>query len=580
MTLESLSRVDEPDIQSNRTHPDRQKDDMEFRAGVRAGSGRAAASRPQWVERTYRTFTAAQRAHTKILIGGLTAAHDQLLSAALAPLGYQIEVMRTPDNEALEIGKAYCDRAMCNPAYYVVGNLLRCLTHLRDQEGLTPAAINQCYVSVTANGCGPCRYGLYMGQFRRALRETGFEGFRVLDFDQTPDKAEARQDLGLDVNIRMLFRLAQALILGDVVNLLKHRIRPYELTPGETDAAVARNLARLCAALKRKQGLCSALRRLRRELGAIPVDRSRVKPKVAIIGEIWAQTTEGEGNYRLPAFLEGEGAEVETQPLTTWILSRFWEPRYDLVQTANLLSKSGSDGKDAPHGLWWKVPALHAGEGLVRLYFSLYARLSGLRGYALPSVEELSRISAPFYDPNQKGGEMFMEVGKLLQYASHSSANLVVSVKPFGCMPSSAVSDGVQSIVTERNPRTLFLSIETTGDGEVNVQSRVQMQLFKATQAARGEAQRALDSTGITQSEAHKYLERNPRLNHALHHRAGRFASRAANIFEEIGLRPRYRLRRLWRRLRPAPAGPVTYEATSNRTLSTREYAKHGSEGD
>jgi predicted nucleotide-binding protein (sugar kinase/HSP70/actin superfamily) len=80
-----------------------------------------------------------------------------------------------------------------------------------------------------------------------------------------------------------------------------------------------------------------------------------------------------------------------------------------------------------------------------------------------------------------------MEVGKLIQSVVKRKAHMVVSVKPFGCMPSSGVSDGVQSLITARYPEAIFCAIETTGDGAVNVQSRVQMDLFKARQKARQE---------------------------------------------------------------------------------------------
>ena len=74
---------------------------------------------------------------------------------------------------------------------------------------------------------------------------------------------------------------------------------------------------------------------------------------------------------------------------------------------------------------------------------------------------------------------------------------MTISVKPFGCMPSSGVSDGVQSLITERYPDAIFLPIETTGDGAINVYSRVQMMLFKAKQAAKKELDEALAKTGL-----------------------------------------------------------------------------------
>ena len=70
---------------------------------------------------------------------------------------------------------------------------------------------------------------------------------------------------------------------------------------------------------------------------------------------------------------------------------------------------------------------------------------------------------------------------------------MTLSVKPFGCMPSAGVSDGVQSAITEKFPGTIFCPVETSGDGRVNFYSRVQMYLFKAKQAALAEYERALD---------------------------------------------------------------------------------------
>ena len=93
-----------------------------------------------------------------------------------------------------------------------------------------------------------------------------------------------------------------------------------------------------------------------------------------------------------------------------------------------------------------------------------------------------------------------MEVGKLIHFVEDKVNHMTLSVKPFGCMPSSGVSDGVQSYVTTRWPEAIFLPIETTGDGEVNIHSRVQMMLFKARQRAREEFQQALDEATIDEA--------------------------------------------------------------------------------
>ena len=71
---------------------------------------------------------------------------------------------------------------------------------------------------------------------------------------------------------------------------------------------------------------------------------------------------------------------------------------------------------------------------------------------------------------------------------------MVLSLKPFGCMPSTQ-SDGVMAAVASRCEEMLFLSIETSGEGEINAQSRVQMALGEAKRKARAEFDQALQST-------------------------------------------------------------------------------------
>lgn len=80
---------------------------------------------------------------------------------------------------------------------------------------------------------------------------------------------------------------------------------------------------------------------------------------------------------------------------------------------------------------------------------------------------------------------------------------MTISVKPFACMPSSGVSDGVQSLITERYPDAIFLPIETTGDGAINVYSRIQMILFKGKQAAQKEFNEALTKKRLTTNPLH-----------------------------------------------------------------------------
>ena len=64
-------------------------------------------------------------------------------------------------------------------------------------------------------------------------------------------------------------------------------------------------------------------------------------------------------------------------------------------------------------------------------------------------------------------------------------------------MPSSGVSDGLQSIPMGKWPEAIFLPIENTGNGKVNVYSLVQMMLFKARMKAKSGFEKELAKSGM-----------------------------------------------------------------------------------
>ena len=100
-------------------------------------------------------------------------------------------------------------------------------------------------------------------------------------------------------------------------------------------------------------------------------------------------------------------------------------------------------------------------------------------------------LANPFYNQFARGGEGHLEVGKNVYYTKNHLCHMVLALKPFGCMPSSQ-SDGVQSAVANHFKEMIFLPIETSGEGEINAHSRVQMALGEAKVKARMEFEQAL----------------------------------------------------------------------------------------
>lgn len=515
----------------------------QFEIDERKRLGLPVENSKHWFDEVPREFTADQRAHTTILVSGLTMAHDLFIQAALRGIGYKVLAMDTPDNDALQFGREYGNRGQCNPTYFTVGNLVKYLDGLRER-GMSKDEIVKNHVFITAGACGPCRFGTYVTEYRKALRDSGFDGFRVLLFQQTGGLKQATgEGVGLEMNPTFFWGVVRAVMIGDALNALGYRIRPYEVEAGAADRALEQSKKIISDAFENNTSLPLALYRVRRTMGKVKVDRTRPKPRVGIIGEFWAMTTEGDGNYGLQRFLEAEGAEPDIQLVTAWLLYMIWQGGYDTKQRSTLRGFDENKGEGGSKfslkgvDVRKRMATLWAAEQVLRGLFQTVAHAIGLYDFHLPDMNQIAEISHSFYDNNLRGGEGHMEVGKLIQNVAYSKVNMTLSVKPFGCMPSSSVSDGIQSFITELYPQGIFLPIETNGDGAVNVYSRVQMQLFKAKQLAQKEVDKALADVGMTIEEVRKYLDKHPSMAHAFHRAPHKAGCTAADLIYEVGAR-------------------------------------------
>lgn len=498
---------------------------------------------------TERPFTAEERDRVTILFGGLTWKHERLIQAVFRGCGYRCQTLPNPDLAAFQIGKEYGNNGQCNPTYFTVGNLIQFLRSL-EAQGLSRQEILDNYVFFTAGSCGPCRFGMYESEYRMALENAGFGGFRVLLFQQDDGIRAGSGNPGLKFSVDLGMGALNALNLGDVINDLVYQIRPYETVPGTTDQAMQEVVDQLSDFLQNRkryevlqrtpawisqrlagnkklkdvfntlgkvldhlyaEDFLKVMRNACQRLDQVEVDRIRIKPIVKITGEFWAQLTEGDGNFNMFTFLEQEGAQVHVEPIGCWVTYLLYEAR------ANAEARKGLDSP-YPNPRWWewrkrlanewrfrrKWLLLWLSEGIWRRQYARAARHLGSLTHALVPQRELARLAHPFYHSLARGGEGHLEVGKNVYYTTNRTCHMVLALKPFGCLPSSQ-SDGVQSAVVNRFRDMIFLPIETAGEGEINAHSRVQMALGEAKIKAKAEFEQALASTGKKLDEIRKY---------------------------------------------------------------------------
>ncbi len=440
----------------------------------------------QWRDIPQEPIEYAPKKETIMLVGGLTILQDRLVETALNSIGENFVALPNPDFESFQKGKAFGNRGQCNPTYFTVGNLVKYLQKLRDEKGIPTEEIVKKYAYVTAGGCGPCRFGMYITEYKKALRDAGFDGFRITSFEHDKGIFQGKDEVEqlLNLSPKFFIILVKAIIIGDIMNILGYKMRPYEVKKGSVDEAMEACRLLVSHAFEEKSNLTKALWKCRSILEKVELDRLQPKAKVLVMGEFWAAMTEGDGNYNLHRFLEAEGAECIPQPVMNRLMLSIWEAERKLQKKEELTVDTDKkvDFSNVKSRIMIKLA-----KTAVKTHFGLYAKAIGLHDYEIPNMEKLAALSEQYYTLDCEGGEGHLEVAHLIESVKDNLSHLTISVKPFGCMPSSAVSDGVQSLVTNRFPAANFLSIETSGEGAANFYSRVQMALFKAKQSAKEE---------------------------------------------------------------------------------------------
>jgi predicted nucleotide-binding protein (sugar kinase/HSP70/actin superfamily) len=505
--------------------------------------------------------------------------HEQLIVAGLRGLGYNAGLIATPEKADFQAGKEFGNNGQCNPTYFTVGALVNHLRRMRDEDGTPLEDILDRNIFITAGACGPCRFGMYEAEFRLALRNSGFDGFRVVLFEQKAGLDQASPEAGVEFGLNFFISILNSFMIGDLLNEVAYSIRPYEVERGQTEAVFARCLALCRDALREKDydtihagalavllswvtpvnGAVAAATFVDQLCGThytdvlascratidenIEVDYLRPKPICKITGEFWAQTTEGDGNFRMFRFLEGEGAEVLVEPVTTWLTYMLNQSANEARDRAGLHAEAGSAPATglraraaAAVTLRRKLFRLTLAQRLLSREYERFRAALGGTAHQLAGQPELQRLGHPYYNSRAGGGEGHLEVARNIHYSNKELCHMVLSLKPFGCMPSTQ-SDGAQAAVASHFKDMIYIPIETSGEGDIGAHSRVQMALGEAKARAKEGFRRAVQETGYTLADLRAFVATRRDLRRPLQnipHRAG-VVGRAATFALHVG---------------------------------------------
>ena len=336
-------------------------------------------------------------------------------AAAFRSVGIDADVCPESDRRTHELGARHTSGEECLPARITLGNFLKIV----EQPGFAPE--RTAFFMPTADG--PCRFGQYAPYITSVLRD--------LNLDQVTVFAPSSRDGygGIGVQARELMRTAlRGLVCSDILRAVVHRIRPYEVTPGDTDSvyasaitAVERVLERPGVAHKvRMQQLKAALIDARGQFRQVATHHAGHRVLIGVVGEIFCRLTPF-ANESVIRKIEELGGECVLAPIVEWVWYTNGEHQKRLRRQGRRVSKAMLVAKISDY------VQRHDEHQLYRVF------KQDLRGREEPPVDKVLEFSQPYLPHTGALGEMTLSVGKAVCHY-HQGCDGVADISPFTCM--------------------------------------------------------------------------------------------------------------------------------------------------
>lgn len=402
--------------------------------------------------------------------------------AFLKRSGYTFLDLGDHVKEDVRWGKEYGNRMECNPMYFTSGSIIRNLMKIHKETGLSKEEIVKKYVFLGGGGqCGPCRYGMYPQEYLKVLNDAGFKNFRILVFSSDLIKESSEHRPAFNFNLNLRINILITIVLADIMHIAECALRPYAKNKDEVYEVLNKAEKILLKAYMSRFYLFKlpgALKKVGKMFAEVKKYKTTL-PLIYITGEFFANLAHNDGNYNLRRFIMDEGCEVIPGLFTQRTLYDNWRRSQEALRGIKYAESKNEKNE-------WKssLRRQKISTFVINLFYRKYIKALNPSVFGgrtdLMDLDELARIGHNYYHPEIFGGEGNLEIAEAIHFAD--TVDGFISSKPFGCMPSSGVSDGVQAKILSMYPNLNFLSIETSGDNEVSILSRASMLILKAKQ--------------------------------------------------------------------------------------------------
>ncbi|WP_300295013.1 2-hydroxyacyl-CoA dehydratase [uncultured Intestinimonas sp.] len=410
-------------------------------------------------------FTKEMKEEYTLLMPQMLPVHFAMLARLLETEGFKVEMLNSRGKSIVDAGQKYVHNDTCYPALLVIGQLIDAI-----QSGKYD--VHKVALLITQTG-GGCRASNYIHLLRKALVKAGLEFVPVISVNLSG----LEKNPGFKLTIPFIRKAVFAMMYGDIIVQTSNQVRPYEVTPGQTDETIHACMDRLLAGMDRGEGLSySSMKEnfkwIVQAFRDIPV-QGEPKVRVGVVGEIYIKYSPL-GNNDLEQFLLSEGAEPVVPGLTDFIIFKIYNRDVDV---------------DLYGGLRLKQKICRIFANYVKKCQRAMIEAMSEGGFRAPGTfDDLHELIKGYLGDGNKMGEGWLLTAEMLELI-HSGTPNIVCTQPFGCLPNHIVGKGMIRKLKDDYPFSNIVAIDyDPGATKINQENRIKLMLATARALAREEA--------------------------------------------------------------------------------------------
>lgn len=409
-------------------------------------------------------FTKEMKKKHTILVPQMAPIHFQFLETAMVEAGYNVELLPSVDVHAIDEGLKVVHNDACYPSIMTVGQIIEALKSGKYD-------LNNVSVIMSQTG-GGCRATNYIAFIRKALKDLNMEHIPVVSFNV----AGLEKNPGFKLTPKLLRKMGDSVLMGDLLMRMLFRIRPYELVPGSTNKLYDEWVEIFKDTIRGKgKKFKDLIPDVVEAFDNHPIHEEMVKPRVGIVGEILVKF-HPTANNQIVDFLEAEGAEAVMPDLYDFLLYTQYNNVYKYEELSGTYKSM--------------VISKTAIKVLESLRKEMRKALNNSKRFTAPvPIEHLADLARRHLSIGNQTGEGWFLTAEMVELIE-SGVDNVACLQPFGCLPNHITGKGMIKELRNSYPLSNIVPIDyDPGASEVNQINRIKLMLSAAFKKLEKETQ-------------------------------------------------------------------------------------------